>query len=243
MEFSVDIHTQLDGKIIIEDFSKEYDQYIDENTEVITSFDSFKYSETATLNCIVKVSSDSVTLIDALLNDHTTDNDTCHFKVMKDGYYKIDHIIIPNIKWLNNASYEYLNYYETIYVTDGDKIFKLVDDKLEECSIKEVMERNVEGTTIQKCKIDVFYTGHLQECYINYCKRLFDDLLNSCNKENPDVFARDFIWMTLNIIDYLIGFKQFMEAERLLSMFQTCGGFCDDKKLHGYKPRCSCGCS
>lgn len=71
------------------------------------------------------------------------------------------------------------------------------------------MERNVEGTTIKKCRIDVFFTGHLQECYINYCKKIFNNLLNKCdsNGSSNDMYARDFIWMTLNIIDYLIGFK------------------------------------
>nr|DAF44346.1 MAG TPA: hypothetical protein [Podoviridae sp. ct8Lf7] len=47
--------------------------------------------------------------------------------------------------------------------------------------------------------------------------------------------------MTLNIIDYLIGFKQFMEAERLLSMFRTCGGFCSN--LDNKHKNISCGCS
>jgi hypothetical protein len=71
------------------------------------------------------------------------------------------------------------------------------------------MERNIEGTTIKKCRVDVFFTGHLQECYINYCKKVFNAFLNKCqsNNYNSDVYARDFIWMTLNIIDYLIGFK------------------------------------
>jgi hypothetical protein len=31
MEFSIDIHTHLDGEVIIEDFSKEYGQYLDED--------------------------------------------------------------------------------------------------------------------------------------------------------------------------------------------------------------------
>jgi hypothetical protein len=71
------------------------------------------------------------------------------------------------------------------------------------------MERNVEGTTIKKCKVEVFFTGHLQECYINYSKKIFNDLLSKCGPTNynSDLYARDFIWMTLNIIDYLIGFK------------------------------------
>ena len=48
MEFSIDIHTHLNGEIIIEDFSKEYDQYIPENIEEVISYDYYKYSESAT---------------------------------------------------------------------------------------------------------------------------------------------------------------------------------------------------
>jgi hypothetical protein len=73
------------------------------------------------------------------------------------------------------------------------------------------MERNIEGTTIKKCKIEIFFTGNLQQCYINHCKKIFTDSLGKCESYG-DTYARDFIWMTLNIIDYLIGFKRFMEA-------------------------------
>lgn len=244
MEFSIDVHTYITGEVTIEDFSREYGQYIDEDLEVVTSYDSYKYSESATLNTIIKVGINEATLIDVLLNDHSEYLDSCTFKVDKDGYYTVDHLIIPNLKWLENASEEYLEYYETIYVTDGEKLYKQIDGELEECTVKEILERNIEGTTIKKCKVDVFFTGNLQQCYINYCKKVFDGLLNKCvnNSYDADIYARDFIWMTLNIIDYLINFKQFLEAERILSMFRTCGGFCE-KPSGGFKPGRSCGCS
>ena len=34
MEFSIDIHTQPNGEIIIEDYSKEYGQYINEDIDL-----------------------------------------------------------------------------------------------------------------------------------------------------------------------------------------------------------------
>lgn len=240
MEFSIDIHTNLNGEITIEDFSKEYGQYIDEDVEVVISYDSYKYSESATLNTIIKVDTCEATLLDVLLDKHTEELDSSTFKVHKDGYYIIDHIILPNLSWLENSSEEYKSYYETIYVTDNEKVYKLVNGELEECSIKEILERNIEGTTIKKCKVDVFFTGNLQQCYVNTAKQLFDVLLKSCSKDDGDIFKRDFIWMTLNIIDYLIGFKQYMEAQRLIELFETCGGFCNKPKLPN-KP--SCGCS
>ena len=243
MEFSIDIHTQITGEITIEDYSKEYGQYIDEDIDVVTSYDSYKYSESATLNTVIKIGLNEATLLDVLLNEHTEDLDSCTFTVHKDGYYAVDHIILPNMKWWENSSDEYKEYYETIYLTDGEKLYKVVEGELEECTVKEILERNVEGTTIKKCRVDIFFTGNLQQCYINYCKQLFESLLNKCMKNELDnvVYSRDFIWMTLNIVDYLIGFKQFMEAERILEMFRTCGGLCEFRS-HGHN-HIGCGCS
>ena len=244
MEFSIDIHTALTGEITIEDFSKEYDQYLDEDAVVVASYDDFKYSETASLNAIIKVSSDKLQLIDVLLDKHDGDIDTVTFHVDQDGYYTVDHIILPNMTWYENASDEYKNFYDVIYITDGEKVYKKVkDQELEECTVKEILDRNPEGASIQKCRVDVFYTAGLQNCYIWYCKQIFENMLNTCagNKYNDYIFARDMIWMTLNIIDYLVGFKQYLEAQRILEMFQKCGGYCKDFSIT--KPDINCGCS
>jgi len=48
--------------------------------------------------------------------------------------------------------------------------------------------------------------------------------------------------MTLNIIDYLVGFKQFLEAERIIEQFKTCGGFCSSTNVTN-KLYSDCGCS
>ena len=240
MEFNIDVKTHVNGEISIDDYSKEYGQYIDEDLEIITSYDSYKYSECVTLNTITKVDTCSITLLDVLLNTHDENLDSCVFKAKRDGYYVIDHFIIPNMKWLENASEEYKQYYETIYITDGQKLYKLIEDQLEECTVKEIMERNIEGTTIKKCKVELFFTGNLQQCYINFCKNLFNTALTSCPPSNSDTYTRDFIWMTLNVIDYLIGFKQFMEAQRMIENFEKCGGFCKTDIKNNTR---SCGCT
>jgi hypothetical protein len=81
--------------------------------------------------------------------------------------------------------------------------------KLESVSIEELYNKiNIEGTTIEKCTIDIFYTGYLQHCYINYCNKLFSKLTKNCDnlciKEDHKelIYIRDFLWMVLNIIDY-----------------------------------------
>lgn len=242
MEFSIDIHTTLEGDLIVEDFSKEYGQYIDEDVEVIASYDDYKYSESASLNVVIKVDMDKVTLMDVLLDKHEEDIDSVSFKIHKDGYYTVDHIILPNIKWWENSSADNKRYYDTIYVTDGEKVYKAVDGELQECTVREILERNIEGTTIKKCKVDVFFTAHLQNCYIDWCKQIFNNLLNTCNRDKYDqaIYSRDFVWMALNIIDYLVGFKQYMEAERILEMFNGCGGFCRNRDIKHHNGGCGC---
>jgi hypothetical protein len=87
--------------------------------------------------------------VDVLLDKHDEDIDSVTFNVEEDGYYTVDHIILPNMIWYENASDEYRDYYDVIYVTDGEKVYKQVKgETLQECTVKEILERNIEGTTI-----------------------------------------------------------------------------------------------
>ena len=265
MEFDIDIHTGLNGHITIEDFSQEYDQYFPEN-QIIQEYGRYKYSECKTLNVIMKINTGKITLVDVLLHDHDQleedpmnpgqylyDLEKTSFVIHKDGYYNVNHIVLPTMDWYNNTylqqSDEYRKAFEGIYIIDTDsKLYKLTEEGFIECTIKEIVERNNEGTTIYKCIIDVFYTGFLQLCYINYCRQLFNKLTKNCDKscmpENVKdlTYIRDFLWMTLNVIDYQISFKQFMEAQRVLEMTNYCGSFCQNQELNA-GPSTGCGCS
>lgn len=265
MEFDIDIHTGVNGNITIEDYSQQYAQYFPEN-QIIQEYGRYKYSECKTLNVIMKIDSGKVTLMDVLLHNHDQlvddptnpetkiyDLEKTDFTVTKDGYYNVNHIILPTKTWFeqtyNKQDEEYRKSFETVYIIDSDnKLYKHTEDGFVECTIKEILERNHEGTTIQKCIIDVFYTGFLQLCYINACRRLFAKLTKGCNyacapEETKDLtYVRDFLWMVLNTIDYQISFKQFMEAQRVLEMTNYCGSFCQNQELNA-GPNTGCGCS
>ena len=161
MEFSIDIKTTIDGEITVLDLAKDYRQYMEEDVIEGTSHDIYKYSESATLNTIIKISTKDATLLDVLLDDHSSEIDSCTFKVKDDGYYVVDHIVLPTLKWLDNTTEDFLEYYDTVYVTDGEKVYKAIGKSLEECTVREILERNSENTTIMKCKIDIVYTGNL----------------------------------------------------------------------------------
>ena len=265
MEFDIDIHTGLNGKVIVEDYSREYAQYFPED-QIIQEAGRYKYSESKTLNVIMKVNSGKITLVDVLLHDHdqlvedpTTpgnyvyDVEKTEFTVAKDGYYNINHIVLPTMQWYNETYLkqddDYRASFESIYIINVDnKLYKHTEEGFVECTVKELIERNHEGTTIEKCIIDLFYTGFLQMCYINYCRKLFAKLTKGCNyacapEDVKDLtYARDFLWMVLNTIDYQISFKQYMEAQRVLEMTNYCGGFCQNQELNA-GPSTGCGCS
>lgn len=257
MEFSIDIHNSLQGDITIEDFSKEYGYYAPEGTSYPNSFIEeidgvstlkYKYSKTVTLNTILKVNINEAILQDVLIHTHEDNVDVCNFHVDEDGYYVINHFVLPTKEWydsyLQSQDQELKDFIkEGIYFIQDNKLKKVVNNEIQDAEVKELLERNYEGTNILHCKIDVFFNGNLQQCFINYCKKLYDSLLNTCKPSNydSDIYARDFIWMTLNIIDYLVGFKQFLEAERIIEQFKSCGGFCQNTDTH--KNYSSCGCS
>jgi hypothetical protein len=265
MEFDIDIHTGLNGKITLEDYSLEYSQYFPED-QVVQEYGRYKYSECKTLNVVMKVNSGKITLVDVLLHQHDQLEEdptnpgeflygleSIDFKVRQDGYYNIKHLVIPTLEWYNNTyltqGEEYQKSFSSVYIiSSSNQFYKLTDAGFVECSLKEILERNHEGTTIEKCVIDVFYTGFLQLCYITYCKRLFEALTKGCdykcapNNTSDLTYARDFLWMVLNVIDYQISFKQYMEAQRVLEMINYCGGFCKNLELNA-GPSTGCGCS
>ena len=271
MEFEIDIQHGLNGHVEITDYSKEYGQYYPEEAEGMTAIDKFKYSHSNSINVLIRVNTDKATLIDVLLDDHTQDKEQVVFDVDRDGYFTVTHFVLPNMEWINYLQTTVNNLienYSVIYYVNNSKIYKrpvLVEDlgnrqfsyslgEEKEATIKELLERNTEGTTIQKCQIDLFYTGYLQECYINHCKELFNSLMAhcrpNCKPKDVDYFPRDFLWMTLNVMDYLIERGQFNEAQRILEEINYCGGFCNniksnDKSMcgcHQNVQRSSCGC-
>ena len=265
MEFSIDIHTGLNGKVTIEDYSNEYDQYFPED-QMIQEYGRYKYSECKTLNVIMKVNSNRIALKDVVIHEHNQlvedpmnpgvflyDLEVTDFTLSQDGYYNVNHIVLPTVDWYNNTYLllyeEYRKAFVGIYIIDEDnKLYKLTESGFIECTIREKVERNHEGTTIQKCIIDVFYTGFLQMCYINYCRKLFQKLTKVCNYAcaPEDVkeltYVRDFLWMVLYVIDYQISFKQYVEAQRILELTNHCGSFCQNQELNA-GPNLGCGCS
>lgn len=268
MEFDINIKVNLDGTLIIEDYSRDHGQY---HPEDITQYfyGKYKYNDCVTIDILTKHQEDVDYKIhnhNQIVEDPTNDDvfiydlEKTQFTVNKDGYYVLIHTIIPTTEWysnwyMNSDDSDYKSSFNTIYVFDTTKkeVFKVKENGKDlsewvSIDILDLKDVDFKNTSLFKCYIDIFYTGFLQRCYINYCKKLFKKLIkvenNTCLTDDDEqlIYSRDFLWMTLNIINYQISFKQYLEAERILDTVNFCGGFC--KEINQYdRLTSSCGCT
>lgn len=271
MEFDINIKINLDGTLIIEDYSKDHGQYHPENIETYL-YGKYKYSDCVTIDILTKHIEGSTEDVEYKIHNHNQivedptnddvfiyDVEKTQFTVNKDGYYVLTHIIIPTLDWyerwyFNSNDTTYKDSFNTIYIFDSSKkeVFKVKENGKDidwsSVNILDLEDINYQNTSLEKCYIDVFYTGFLQRCYINYCKKLFKKLIKvenyTCLNDNDQelIYARDFLWMTLNIINYQVGFKQYLEAQRILDTVNFCGGFCKEIDQYG-RLTSSCGCA
>lgn len=229
--------------LIITDVTQDSDEYIPENETELENYyarNRFKYSETYTINVVVKYTLDTVnngSIIDIFFNDHCSQLDELHYTIKEDGYYEIYHIILPSKEWYDAGK---IPSNLEIYYTDGEQFYKVIDGVSNIVEITEIITAKCEGNTISQSSLAQFSICQLFDCYINTCKQIFDNALTQCPKNSDLTYKRDLIWMTINIIKYYVELGQLMEAQRLLEELIKCGGMCNDTSSPSKQ---GCGCS
>ena len=164
--------------LIITDVTQDSDQYVDEsiaNPKAWHERNKFKYSETYTLNIIYKHTTNSDDIIASIITDHCSYLDEEHIKLKEDGYYTIDHIILPSIDTYDDSIE--LDW----YVCDGGSVYTRCENKWEEVKFNDLaklVENNkLEGTTISGVSLTQFSICHLYESWkrCRFCKRFSMD--------------------------------------------------------------------
>ena len=92
MEFKINVYNSPQGDITILDLSKEYNQYLDENDEALSTYkDSlfFKYSSSVTVNVLMQIGTKEITFIDAIIHEHKKvddvfEDDQCTYTLKKE---------------------------------------------------------------------------------------------------------------------------------------------------------------
>lgn len=224
--------------LIITDVTQDSDQYVAKSvmdSKAWNEKNKFKYSETYTLNIIYRHTTDKDEIISSVITDHCSYLDEEHIQLKEDGYYTIDHIILPSIEV----------YDESInldwYVCDGTSVYTRCENQWKEVAfdkLADLVETNeLEGTTISGISLTQFSICHLYECYISKCRTIFESL-SPC-ASNETYYARDLVWMAINIIKYYVEIGQLLEAQHLLETLNYCGELCSENMSQ----TTNCGCS
>lgn len=241
--------------IVITDLTQDSDEYVPESIQEMEAYylnNKFKYSETCTINVIqqntIKESKLEEAVVGTTFMDHDSYLDESHYKMESDGYYVINHLILPTVDWLQtqiNKKSSILSSGMDIYVSDCDTIYRYLNNQLQEVDPAVVATVNTENTTISRVSVDQFSICYLYDCYISLCKQVFAKINLRClTKSNvSDInFKRDFLWMTINVIKYYVEFDQLYEAQRLLQEINYCGGICNEQNLSASQDS-GCGCN
>lgn len=223
MEFSIEILKDPKGYLLIDDYSKQFGNYLDEDSGYTVG--EYKYSECQTVSVITRINLEEVQeCVDIIVHEHDVSDDVLRSqcKLYRDGYYKVYQLVIPTLQWFDVS---HLNDYDTIYVIDDYKFKKYENGAFIDCSdIFELI--NSESSTICKYSEQVFYTDFLYKEYVSHSYHLLKSLIKSCpNKDseyNDFRYVRDFLWMVINIVNYHVDLKNYMEALRILNLASNC---------------------
>ena len=229
----------------------------------------FAYEDAVTVNVLVLEKKDNPSLTAITFNTHDVSKlDEVHLQLGEDGLYNLIHIVVPTYDWyIRNKKLGTLSKYKQIFVSDGKNLLKITDNGLEQFDpIELVAHYDIYKTTIYGCQDFFFSTCFLWKCYINLCQMILNynnpyedsktdskmllDLVN-CGKLSDQledyVYRHDFVWATINVINYLVEDKKLEEAEEILEEIQSCRGLCYDVKpstnSERTKKSSTCGCN
>lgn len=154
------------------------------------------------------------------------ETDKITFKFDEDGFYTIARVTIPTIP---NDSY--------LYYYDGENFRGRVTGEV--VSLQTVVDDASAG--------DIEYTGffstcRLRKCFVSLCKRILNEGPFSGDKckirvDSTLIYQRDLVWSVYNVIQYMLDFGQYLEAQRLIERINVCPGIC-----HGVEPKNGGGC-
>lgn len=243
MKLEIDVCTNESCKISIEDLTTDYQPEYNTNA----NFGTFRYSDTLSIDVLQHIKTDGTELQSATITNHNGKMCPVTLPVNFDGWFKVHHIVLPTIEWvdarLKEKELSILNLYQTVYCSDGENIYKYIGNYGPAlASLEEIVERNTENTTLSRVTKDYVSICFLRKCYINLCQQIlnskaFDKCLNKINNELT--LKRDMVWMAINVINYMTEFNQLHEVARLIERITSCNGLCpNNSKING-----GCGCN
>lgn len=249
MELKIKVCTEASCKVIVLDETEVGNKgYLPEDSTVAVK-DRFKYSDTLSIDLLQHNKSDGPKLQIPIYSLHNAESKKVTLPVSFDGWFTVLHIILPTKDWfLKEQAKEIgsvLPLYDVVYYSDGTSLYKYINGETEEATIAEVVQRNPVGTTISKTCENYVSICFLNKCYVSLCQQILNNRgFSECYNKNtidPDlIFRRDYVWMAINVIKYMVQFEQLAEAERIIETIGGCNGLC--KSEFKQMPSHGCGC-
>lgn len=238
MNLKVNITTSDRCKVIVQDLTNEY---VPEE-DVKIHHEKFKRSQVYLID-VLEINKTTGSIYKDPV--YTFEGDTAEIPVTFDGWFTVNHIVIPSKEWFDNATKAELNLYTVVYYTDGSQVYKYINGKTGVVDMHELVERNLKGTNISRTQGEYVSICFLRKCYINLCQQIFNSRgFSSCwSKNNVDselVYKRDLAWMAINVIKYLTECNQLAEVERIIESLQGCNGLCNQSNITSSTNGCGC---
>ena len=246
MKLKVNVIKKNPCELIIQDHTP----YLKEEDRDLQVYDTFKISERVGIDVVQKNTLEGTSIYEYSVS---TGVDPVKISLEFDGWVTIFHIVIPTYDWVLarlNEGDSILSYYDTIYFYHDTKFYKIVNSKENgllqsiEVPIEEIVEVNTHKRTISKFSQDFIFICLLENCYINLCKQIME---KGCLRDCADksfladlIFKRDWVWMTMNVINYLIESNQFEEAQRIIETTGGCNGLCQEELANSKTGGCGC---
>lgn len=202
-----------------------------------------------------------------MINDEDYLKYAIHYKCEKDGWYSIAHYYIYSSFYLNylinqgtiteGTYYCYNNGYTeeleieqsidleegcfgTVNINDGQVTStSKIDD------INSIYLTTSNAFTYEAITEDIFSIGLLEECFGYKIKEIiYNGIYCNCGEvDSIKMRDRDMIWMTIELIKYLVKHCRYFEAQRILEKIDTCNSFCNNYNNIDSKLVPNCGCS
>lgn len=124
---------------------------------------------------------------------------------------------------------------------DGNQLINGEEPITEISDILEYLDETSKGITVC-ADIDTFCICHLQTCVSELQRKtIFNGIKNcnlgKCDQQSIDKLHRDFLYISLVVLDNLICQKKYYEAESILNGLASCNSLCPNVNI---KSNCNC---
>lgn len=218
------------AKLKLNKVGKNRIQVIDKSEYDCSTFPSkFLYENTISINYLQKITSDSSKVEQVFIAEHDNPDETV-FEFSKDGYYRVNHLIIPTKEWLDKLDLDNVIKFDKIYFyMDGD-VFEYNFRNKQATKVDPILLLGVCDlkTTVFHSEEDFVSINNLENCLINYINNKFSTFDCSKTVDKNQSIKLDYIYMIYNVLDYYISCGDLLEAERILEDFLKCYNICDN---------------